>query len=110
MAFTLLRLGLVWAEGLKACQAGRFGAGWGVLGMKDISNLLTELLWKMKSQPYGIGDALTILLGAEKAREVGIREGVQVRTMAGGSKRPHEMEEENESEEEGHREKSRRRQ
>src|SRR5882757_9032830 len=82
-SFTLLRLGLTWGEGGKAYQSGRFGVSWGLLGTRDIGNLLSELVGKMKSEPYGIGDALITLLGEAKAREVATKEGVPLRGVSG---------------------------
>jgi hypothetical protein len=108
MSFTLLRLGLTWGEGSKAYHSGRFGVSWGLLGAKDVSNLLAELVGKMKNEPYGTGDALIMLLGEEKAREVATKEGVPLRLVS-IRKRGHAWEEEEMSDNEGRSVKTRRR-
>ena len=80
-SFTLLRLGLTWGDRAASCSNPRYGYNWGLLGNRDIENLLSELVRKMKSQPYGTGDMLMMLLGEEKGREVAKNEGVSVRGL-----------------------------
>jgi hypothetical protein len=81
MSFTLLRLGLTWGEGVKAYQSGRFNRNWGLLPVGDLSVLLGDLRKKMKTQPYGVGDALITLLGKAKAEQIALREGVVIRPV-----------------------------
>jgi hypothetical protein len=81
--FTLLRLGLTWGEGSKAYSSGRFNRNWGLLQPADLSTLLKDLLHKIATPPFGVGDALIALLGSEKAEEVAIKENVPMRNMVG---------------------------
>ena len=98
MAFTLVRLGVLWGKGTASYHNSRFGSSWGLLEMRDIESLLSDLVEKMKNQPYGIGDMLVTLLGEGKAREVATNEGVQVRTMVART-RVHGREEESSDDE-----------
>lgn len=84
-SFTLLRLGVTWGQGTKAYQSGRFQKNWGLLPLQDLIHLLSDLRKKLKSQPYGVGDALVTLLGDNKALEVAGREGLTIRPMASTS-------------------------
>ena len=87
-AFTMLRLGLAWGSGAGAHQMPQFGHNWGLLLIRDLEMLLSELVRKMKSQPYRTGDMLMMLLREEKEWEVVTKEGVSVRGL-GGWKRAH---------------------
>lgn len=85
----LLCVGLTWGIGPKSQSSGRFNRNWGLLPLKDLSELLSDLLTKLKTQPHGVGDVLVTLLGREKAEEVALKENVVLR-MVSVSKRPME--------------------
>ena len=87
IAFTLLRVGLLWGEGPKAYASGRFNRNWGLPPISDLTNMLKDLIKKISSPPFGVGDALITLLGQEKAHDLAIAENISMRSVV-GVKRP----------------------
>ena len=94
---TLVRLGLLWAEGPGAYDRGNFKgyynpkdrtSGWGLKEPHEIQDLHDRLCEKLRAEPFGPFDALVLLVGDKNAREfikerseIIPRRGVQVRKL-----------------------------
>jgi hypothetical protein len=94
--FNLLRLGVTWGEGKRACLGGIFQRDWGTLPTREIEGIYQRLLRLMEDKPFGIFDTVMMIVGDEEAQRIGDDSGIVCRPRPTLKRRRNEVESESE--------------